>query len=374
MKRKVLVIQESLGGGGAERVLAETLRRFNFNKYDITLLLIKTDGTFIKDIPQEIRILILSDMPNCFKRVLWRFLPIRDFIQRKQVRNMLKNDYYDAIISFLEGPSMRLHSYILEKTKINISWVHTNLIVNPWTKKYFKTLKSEINCYQKMDHIVCVSKGVKDSFEKKYGIIGNTCVLYNIIDSQRINALSNEIITDEDIFNDKIFTIISAGRCIIEKRQDRLISLAADLKQRSIRFQILLLGTGPLEKKLKKLAEDYQVEKEVKFLGFKSNPYPYMKKSDLFVLTSDTEGLPTVICEAMCLGKCILSTKITGSDELLSNDRGILTSFDIKEIADKVEELVKSRTLVEHYEQTAKEASARFDSNAVLEKIYSIID
>jgi glycosyltransferase involved in cell wall biosynthesis len=112
----------------------------------------------------------------------------------------------------------------------------------------------------------------------------------------------------------------------------------------------------------------------VKFLGFQTNPYSYLKASDMFLLTSDTEGYPLVVCEAMCLGKPIVSTNITGPDELLANGVGVLTSFEVSDIADRVQQLAADADLRAHYGEASRaEALCRFDVEAVMQQIYQIL-
>ena len=111
----------------------------------------------------------------------------------------------------------------------------------------------------------------------------------------------------------------------------------------------------------------------VKFLGYQANPYPYIKVSDIFVLTSDTEGYPTVVCEALCLGKPVISTNITGSDELLANGIGILTGFEPDAIAEQIGRLIQSRELCSHYAHLAAQRGQQFQPQDVMAQIYSLL-
>ena len=138
-------------------------------------------------------------------------------------------------------------------------------------------------------------------------------------------------------------------------------------------IEFWILGIGPLESMLKEQARKVGVEDMVLFKGFKPNPYPYMQTADVFLLTSDTEGYPTVICEALCLGKPIVSTNVTGADELLANGIGVICDYDVEKIADMLEELIKSPEMLANYANVSNKRGRKFDKSIVMEHIYSII-
>lgn len=76
--------------------------------------------------------------------------------------------------------------------------------------------------------------------------------------------------------------------------------------------------------------------KEIHLLGFQENPYPYIRKADVFVLTSDMEGFSLVVCEALCLGVPVISTAVTGPVELLSDQYGIITELSAEAVASSI--------------------------------------
>ena len=219
-----------------------------------------------------------------------------------------------------------------------------------------------------MDNIIFVSQGAKEAFSKLFDISEKLKVIYNIIDYQTINQKAATSIPEKTKF-----TICNVGRLTEQKRQDRLLKIAKILKDKGFEFEIWILGEGKLELQLKNQAKALEVSDVVKFLGYQANPYPYIKVSDIFVLTSDTEGYPTVVCEALCLGKPVISTNITGSDELLANGIGILTGFEPDAIAEQIGRLIQSRELCSHYARLAAQRGQRFQPQDVMAQIYSLL-
>ena len=115
----------------------------------------------------------------------------------------------------------------------------------------------------------------------------------------------------------KITTFINVGRH--EERQkklSRLIDAASLLKKDNLNFQILFIGDGPQTEGYKKQVKEKQLENNILFLGRKQNPYPYFKISDCVLLSSEYEGSPVVYTEAMVLNKPVITTNVSGSDQI----------------------------------------------------------
>ena len=367
--KQILIIQESAKGGGAEKVLTDLLQHFDRSRYNVTLLLINAYGPHLSEIPAGIKLLCINKQaPGLFVRCLNRFIFLRDALFRHRIKQAVKNKRYDAIISFMEGPAAKAHSFIMDHAVKNISWVHTNLMTNHWSAFIYRNLDEEKAVYNRMDNIVFVSYGAKDAFAKLFGITETLKVIYNIIDYQMINEKAAESVPQKTKF-----TICNVGRLIEQKRQDRLVEIAKILKDRGFEFAVLILGEGRLASKLKELANDLGVNDVVKFLGYQANPYPYIKNSDVFVLTSDVEGYPTVVCEALCLGRPVISTNITGSDELLANGVGILTGFESQDIADSVSLLIQSKDSWAHYAHLSALRGQQFQPHDIMAQIYSLL-
>jgi len=370
MKKSILFILTSLGGGGAEKVFIDLLRNFDYSQYQITLLLVYGAGVHLNNVPKGVEILSifhrkqhqLDISTELYLRSIYHKL------LKYKVSKLFKNRYFDTVISYTEGFPLLIQSFLPFSPKKRIAWVHIDLATSHWCWWHFLSKQQEELLYRKMDEIVFVSKKAKEQFSVFFGITKRLKVIYNVIDRDEIIRLSKL----ENIGKSK-FTIINIGRLHPQKRQDRIIKIAKILKNRNIDFEIRILGTGQLENQLKVMAQDKGVDDVVKFLGFKDNPYPYIAASDCFLLTSDTEGYPTVVCEALCLGIPVISTNITGSDELLGDGTGILTSFDEKEIADKIELLVNNRDLYQQFVDSSNRKACQFNPREVLNNVYDII-
>lgn len=368
--KKTLFIIHSLCSGGAEKVLIDILKEFDYTNNEVTLLLIKKEGRYISRLPKEVKLLSIHNQ-TVFTRItnkIFRNIGLYELVTTLKLHT-IGIDYFDTIVSFSHGDSIKYHTKVLKKAKRNITWVHCDM----WDRNKYEKVDANLEkeYYQKMDLIVFVSNDAKIKFNLLYNnaLTIPTTVIYNLIPVDKIieMAESKEISKLEKI------TICTVGRFYPEKSYDRLIRVAALLKQNKFDFEIWILGEGVLMKKLQKLAIELNIYKEVIFMGFDENPYPFIKAADIFISTSKTEALPLVICEALCLGKPIISTKTTGPIELLSGDYGILTDHDDKSIYDAIAKLIQNPELRNFYQKKALERSRMFDSNYTMKSIYNAL-
>lgn len=370
IRKKILFIHETFNGGGAEKVFVDLIRKFDTSRYDVSLLLLYGGGIYDNALPPGVHVTTLYPHRSLIHKVRNHFLSSRLAMFRHDVNRALGQACYDVIISFLEGPAMRVHSMVMDRAPRNISWVHVNLMINHWSSFMFKNVAEEAALYARMDELVFVSEGAKEAFIDRFGPSGvRKHVIPNVIDRDAISARSQE----HQIPKTR-FTIINVGRLEAQKNHNRLLEAAAKIKATGLDFEIWLVGSGSLENELRRKVEALGLKDNILFKGFQSNPYIYMAAADLFLLTSDTEGWPTVICEAMSLGLPVVSTKVTGAEELLSDDAGILTSSDPAEISAAVCRLADDRALLARYAARSAERSRIFKPSEVLARIYELIE
>lgn len=368
-KKTLMIIQYSLDGGGAEKVLIDILKKFDYEQYSVTLLLIYRRGVYLSQVPKQVKIVsVLEKIPNAIRKTvfvrLWKIFKVGYFLLSQYKK-------YDTIISFLEGDSVRFHRWIMSWGRRNISWVHTDLIENHWTTKLWKDKTMERKIYSKMDSIVFVSRQSLLSFQKLYGNICNYHIIYNLINREEIIQQGNQ---QCDISRNKSLVICGVGRLNRIKRFDRFIKVIYLLNYKhGIEVVGWLIGEGEERKNLLREAERLGVNNKIIFYGFQENPYPYIKNSDLLLLTSDAEGFSLVVCEALCLGKPVVSTRITGPTEILENNVGLLTDLDEESIATEIAHMIFDKK-ISFYAMQSADKSKDFNVNNTMSKIYGVIN
>lgn len=367
----------SLAGGGTEKVLIDILQNMDFEHYDVSLFLEFGEGVYINDVPAEVEVLSFYHQHTIWHDRLFRllrtfhlYLCFHSLIYGFLFRCLLDKRKFDVILSFMEGNALKLHSYVTDKAKKNLSWVHIDLKQKHWSLDFFRNEKEEFSTYQKMDKIVFVSEDVKKRFLELYAIKPEKCaVVYNLIDKNAIltSARSKSVIK-------KRFTICMVGRLNPQKRYDRAINVAKRLRNDGYDFDLWIIGEGSLEESLKTMSHEYGMDDCVHFLGFKKPPYSYMKVSDIYLNTSEAEGFPLVNCEALCLGLPVVSTATSGPTELLDHSRyGLLVSEKEEDIYNGVKRLMDDTALREEYRAKALQRAEMFDVPTTMAQIYGLL-
>lgn len=371
-KRKILFIIPTMRGGGAERVLIDVLNRFDFERYNVTLLLINKEGDLYNQIPSAVTKIALYDSSTPKLPIIENKYTQKIFLRLRCLIKLSPFKRFDTIISFLEGEALFLHTILFNRSKRDVSWVHTDMSINHWTTNIYPLLWQERKAYNMMNRIVLVSEQAKIGFEKTFGLNSKLQVLYNLIDRETI--ISKSIETCPIVKSSK-HVICTAGRLSKEKRHDRLIKAITILRNEyQLDVELWIIGKGDNLPKLVDLANNLGIKDSISFLGFKTNPYPYIKSSDIFALSSDTEGYPLVICEALCLGKPIVSTDTTGPSELLADNVGILTEKDENSLAAGLAKLCQEPALLTEYSKRSIKKSMDFCPEEIMNEIYDIVN
>jgi len=164
--------------------------------------------------------------------------------------------------------------------------------------------------YKKIDFVIAPSKGIAKEIK------GNVKVIYNPIDVKKVIKQSKKKI--EKIHLKKNKFILGAGRFTDQKRLGDLIRAFAKLKKDNL--NLILLGDGELKSELLNLTKSLKIKNKVFFPGFDNNPFKYMSKCEVFVLTSAWEGMPNVLIQALLCGSKVVSTNCPhGPREILKN-------------------------------------------------------
>lgn len=349
---KILFFIENLSGGGAEKVLQNLVNNMDKEKFDITVQTVWKED-YKKYLNKNIRYKYIYPCYSKLNNYKYRLSVLLKTIYPRYIK-----DSYDIEVAYLECGATKVISTSTNKNAKKIAWVHCDLSKKISNIDDFK--KKSVNWYKKFDKVVCVSQDVEKSFKSIYGNEFDTEVIYNVIDDYNIKEKANETVDDYS-FDEKYPTIVSAGRLSKEKRFDRLIEAHKMLLDNGIMNNLLIIGEGNEREALEKNIISLGVQNTVTLAGFKSNPYPYIKKADLLVCSSDYEGFSSFVAEGLILGKAIVTTKCNGMKELLgSSQYGIITECDAKALSKGIKKLLADNGLKEEYESNAMERGRGF--------------
>jgi len=304
--RSIAFIINSLEGGGAERVMCKllTIMQAYFTEQDIAVHLVLLD-----DLPETHRCpeYVNKTTLNTAGNLLQGY---------RQLKTALENIQPDTCMSFLTRSNMlnvvlshQLGYQSVISERVNTSSHFAGGLKDNISKMMIKAT------YPKAHKVMAVSEGVKADLIANYNVqASRTVTIYNPYNITEIQQRAAEPVND---LPDNAF-IVGTGRLVKNKNFALLIDAYA---QSDINEDLVILGQGDQTDALSAQAARLGVGDKVHFLGFKSNPYPYLKQARYFISTSNAEGFPNAIVEAMCLGKAIVATNCeSGPAEILSGE------------------------------------------------------
>ena len=198
-----------------------------------------------------------------------------------------------------------------------------------WSKNFLKQFIFSYY-FKRADRIIVNSYDFKKEMDKRYKI--KTYCILNPFKFLNIKKSSNE--KAEKIFSQNVLKIISVGRLTLQKDFLTLLQAIKHVKKKKI--ELVILGKGSEYSNLLNYIDRNNLDDKVRLIGYKKNPFKYIKQSQIFILTSIFEGSPNVLIEAQYLNKYIISTNCpTGPREILNNGQygSLVKMGDYKSIA-----------------------------------------
>lgn len=372
-RKKILIRIGSLRGGGAEKVLITYLKNLDPNKYEIHLLLNILHGVYLKDVPVYVKLYYINVGPEFWGKIpfLSKIINMLRFwllnCWPKIIYSKLDTDF-DIEIAFSQDSIPEVAKSPLKCKKIG--FMHLDIAYYPQKQRILKYLP-------KLDRIISVSNDANQSILKYLPYVEyKTSIQYNPFCYE--DVLSKSIIQDDcslklpNLVHPIIMNIASINNV---KGQDRLLDASIILKNEGFSFTILVFGeptdTRYYFKLLGKLNK-LQDNNFFRLVPFKNNPFPILRKADIFILPSRSEGFSLVVEEALTLGKPVISTKTSGPVELLENGKlGLL----VENSTEGIYQGLKKYLTNDYYKTVPKpNIIGRFDAKKQTKKFEEILD
>ena len=366
--KTVLFLIPTLGGGGAEKVLVNLVNALDRHKYSIeikTLFSNDTNKCFIKS---------HTKYSSCFgkqfrgNRILFKLFSPRILYR------LLIAKRYDIVVSYLEGPTERIVAGCPYTDSKLINWIHGEQHTLSVATASYRSAGEAYKCLDKYSATVCVSQTVKDDYRRIFSLNHPIKVCYNTNDIDAIIKGAAEPLPQGVIPSG--VNVITVGRLTEVKGFDRLIKAHKRALADGLRHNLLILGDGSLKNDLKDLAQSLGVNDTVYFLGFQSNPYNYLSKADLFVCSSRREGFSTAVTEALTLGVPVVSTLVSGANELLvaNNEYGIVTDNTDEGLYQGLRQMLSDQSLLQHYRRQAAIRAQKFSNENTVLAVEQLFD
>lgn len=339
--------------GGIEKVFIEYANSLVLKNYQVTFIVLKKQGILLDQVSKRIEIKELR------KDKYWNVL--------FPLMNLLRKEKWDFIVTGAERGSimMVLANFLLG----NVS----KIIVSQHNYAYCKSLHIMHKTimpwiYKKAYKIFAVSQGIKNMIVNMGIKPKKITVLYNPMNIKMINEMANKqspVVPNE--------YILYVGRFYAEKNLKFLINAFSIFLKKNPSYKLLLIGDGDERAELIEQVRYLNISDSVIFHKPTSNPFAYMKKAKLLVLTSFSESLSNVVLEAVCLGKTVVSTPCCGPEEILKSPTyGYVSSdcVDYNAFADLMSysiEHLKNETILKDY-------SLQYNVSVSVQKLVQILE
>lgn len=360
---RLFIITPTLDGG-VGRIVANIAKGLS-DDFKITLLVPMLSGDFFGSVPENVEIHSFGK-----RRISSCTMPLIKLFKKSKPDMILSLSFHTNIVSIISRIGAGL-----SKSRCIIS-EHINLRQSlksiPILKRVImKTLIFIF--YRFAGSYIAVSKGAKESMSKISGVhISKINVIYNPVIDESFYRASEEKVEHPFFTNKEGPVIVTVGRLDYQKDIETLLKSFSYLP-REYKARLIICGDGPLKSELKSRAQTLGVLQNIDFLGFVKNPLPYVKNSNLFVLSSIYEGLPTVLIEALALGVPIVSTDCPdGPKEILDNGRyGLLVPVsDPYDLRESIESALKENKIP----KADKEYIERFTVSYAVAQYKNLID
>lgn len=372
---KIAVFIYSLGGGGAERVVSQLIPYLENNGFDVYLVLM--NNTCVYPFETKNKPFFLENSKTTESNVL-KFLKIPFLAYKYHI--FLKKNKINKSFSFLTRPGFisvltkwfNKKRTIIISERSNSSLQYGNHNLQSWINNF---LIKEL--YPKADLIIANSNGNAQDLITNYNVPRyKITTIYNPISLEAIFAIESK----KDFFDTNYFNLVSVGRLDNGKNHQLLIKSLEFFKLQKVRLYIF--GDGILKTELEKTIKDLKFENRVFLMGFESNPYKYLKAADLFVFSSNHEGFPNVILEAMACELPIVSTNCpSGPNEIFKvntdydfsdnvvTDYGILVPRNnIKKMVDAINILMQNKKYYQNCKTQVVKRVEDFEANKILDE------
>lgn len=360
-KMKLLAVISSLEGGGAERQMAILLKGLDRTRFQSVLCLFNRHGPYLDELPDGLPIHDLQkSSKRDFPKLVCRLAALIPAVKPDVVFSKLQ---YTNIITATAHKLSRQRIPIVLSEETN---PREALRYASYPQLRRRLLKW---AYRQADAVITPSEGVASVLQADFGV--SDCQLKvtpNAIELERIRTLSSEEIAPHPFFEALDPVVVTAGRLTTPKGYPYLLRAIA-LVNEKIPCRLLILGDGEQKEELTRLASELGISDRVAFCGFQKNPFKFMARADVFVLSSLWESFGNVLIEAMALGVPVVSTRAPyGPEEIIQDGKtGLLVPpGEAGALSEAILQILADSQFKKQLAQGGRLAAEKYDAKAIV--------
>lgn len=345
----IVFVLASLGSGGAERVVSLLANKMVESGHQVEIICLKFNDVYYQTDSRVKVTLAMEHTKNRLTEVFW-------------LRKYLKKQNPNVVIPFTEG----VYCFtILSLLGTGIPIIASERLDPAAMSKTRKILKRLLLPYA--DWLVVQTQSIKDYFPKS--IQKKTSIIYNPVNDE---SLSPTLPSREGRLN----RIISVGRLYPQKNQAMMIRAFAKLAAEFPDWQLVIFGEGPLRAELEFLVSSFKLQNRVFLPGRTEHVIEELRKSKIFCMSSDYEGMSNAMIEAICVGLPIISTNVSGTEELIRDgENGFIVEIGgEEEITNRITQLISSPSLQDNMSVKNIQLAKIFNIDHIVDEWISLIN
>jgi glycosyltransferase involved in cell wall biosynthesis len=360
--RTLYIVRPTLDTGGADRVTLTLLQHLDRGAFAPTLVLMRRTGKLLADVPADVDVNSLEAA-----NILSAAVPLRRLLRERQPDIVFSTSSGTNITAALATPRPGPRLVLSERSGL----VREHPLLKRWI---LVTAKRWL--YGRADCVTAVCEGVADDLRARLGLrFSQTRAVFNPVVTPEMNTLAAEPV-DEPWLDGPTPVLVAAGRLTRVKAFDLLLEALASVR-RSHDCRLILLGEGPLRGSLENLASALGLRESVRFAGFVHNPYPYLRRGTIFVLSSHFEGLPGVLIQAMACGAPVIATDCPfGPNEIVTpgTDGMLVPPGDPRSLAEAIVTLLDDAPRRRAMAEAGRASAQRFTLEKIMPNYVRALD
>ena len=346
---KISFITANLGSGGAERVTSLLANQLCQKGYDVEIIFFRNRLVFY-ELGERVKTIVIGE--ECHSDMMWR--------KMLWLRNYVKKEKPDVVIPF------RVSVYcttILSLLGLSVPILASERIDPHIPDSYWTCLRKLLLPFVK--HLVVQTEYIKSYYPKF--IQKKTSVIPNPVRDE-VFSLPQPSLKGRGM--ERLNRIISVGRLYPQKNQKMMIRAFAKVADEFPDWQLVIYGEGPLRAELEFLVSSFKLQNRVFLPGRTDRVIEELRKSKIFCMSSDYEGMSNSMIEAICVGLPIISTYVSGTEELIVDGKNgfLIIPNDEEQMARCFNTLMGNEELLTRFSGYNKNLSSRFKTETIVDQ------
>jgi len=361
---KITFVTATLTSGGSERVMSIVANKMQERGYEVEMICLNDQIVFYP-INEGIKIthVEVEAGTKSLPKKLWWF------------RKYIKKTQPDVVIAFMVS--------VYTVTLLALMGVNIPVISSVRNDPAYSNLRKKITrklLLPRSAHVVVQTQQIKEFFSKN--IQKMTTVIYNPV-NERVFETSydndnNDVNSGLRMKDERLNRIISVGRLYPQKDQKMMIEAFAKVSERFPDWKLVIFGEGPQRRALETMIQDprFKIQDKVSLPGRSENIIDELKKSKIFCLSSVYEGMSNALVEAICVGLPIVTTKVSGTEELIKDgENGFIVNVGDKDaMAEALTKIIEDDNLQKQFSENNKAQAIKFETNAIVDQWEDLVN